>query len=80
MILLPAIKIVFRYFILSESNCRKIVMALHLTLVLPRVLRARGKSFLPAYMCCSYYTYVYNNHNNNNNHNNSNSDNNIEIQ
>lgn len=39
--LLPAIKIEFRYFMLSESNCHKIVIALLLTLVFPRVIRTR---------------------------------------
>lgn len=45
-ILFSVIKIVFHYFIFSESNCRKILMALLLTSVLPRVIRTRGIPFL----------------------------------
>jgi len=43
-ILFSVIKIVFHYFILSESNCRKIYLLL--TSVLPRVIRTRGIPFL----------------------------------
>jgi hypothetical protein len=41
-----AVKIIFHYFMVSESNGHKIVMALFLTLVFPRVIRTRGNLFL----------------------------------